>query len=364
MTYLHAIGTSTPAHQYQQADLLNFMLKWTKDIGRVEQLFLKKVYSGGKIQQRNSILPDFDLNQGKPPLLFEYNQDLPPIEKRMKIFEGAACALSIKSVRHCLEQVPDVALSEITHLITVSCTGLYAPGLDIVLTKELGLNHNIQRTGVNFMGCYAAFHALKMADDICKNQPKAKVLLVATELCTLHFSPEKSLDQMMANALFADGSASVLLSGSRQLPKKSQNYLKIKGHQQKLLPDSRDEMAWRVGPLQFEMVLSKKIPQLIEQHLPSFIKPFVGEDQIDQYAIHPGGANILKAVEKAMNLSPEEIGFSYKILNQCGNMSSASVLFVLAEMMAATPAGKQQILAGGFGPGLNMEAMRFELNQA
>src|SRR5690606_14820474 len=179
-------------------------------------------------------------------------EPFPTVQKRMEVYRKHALDLSEEAVRNCLDQVSDTSLQSLTHLITVSCTGMYAPGLDIELVERLGLASTVQRTAVNFMGCYAAFNAIKLADAICRSSPDAKVLLVCTEICTIHFQKYTDPDHLVSNALFGDGAAAVIMQGQ---PQDGVN-LELDSFHCELAPAGKQEMAWHIGDTGFEMTLS------------------------------------------------------------------------------------------------------------
>jgi len=249
-------------------------------------------------------------------------------------------------------------------LIVVSCTGMYAPGLDIELVKALGLPTQIQRLCINFMGCYAAFNGLKQADIICQSDPKAKVLVVCTELCSIHFQKENTDDNLLANALFADGSAALLVESS---PRNGLN-LKPVSFYCDLAPEGDQDMAWTVGDLGFEMRLSSYVPEVIKNGIKTLTHSLLDQisnslADISYYAIHPGGKKILEVIEQELNLTREQNKPAYEVLRKYGNMSSPTVLFVLQEASKNLNGmdDKKKILSFAFGPGLTMESMVLEI---
>src|SRR5688572_14531109 len=214
MSYITAIGTANPVHRFSQSTIADFMLRAMKlnngDAGK-----LKTIFRASGIQYRHSVLEDY--GRTKDFTFYADTQDLEPFpgtEKRLQIFRQHALGLSIASVGDMAKCFKDFRTQEITHLIVVCCTGMYAPGLDIDLVNKLKLSSTVQRTAITFMGCHASFNALKIADAICRSSQEAKVLIVCTELCSLHFQRAPTDDNLLANALFADGSASVLVEGT------------------------------------------------------------------------------------------------------------------------------------------------------
>ena len=246
---------------------------------------------------------------------------------------------------------------EITHLVTVSCTGFSAPGIDISLIDELGLPRTTQRVQVGFMGCHGAINGLRAAQGLIAADPSARVLMCSVELCSLHYQYGYDADRIVSGALFADGSASVVLGPSCDQP--SQSAIgEVVATGSYLVPGSRDAMTWLIGNHGYEMTLRATVPGLIEEQLKSFLTPWLARqghsiDSIGGWAVHPGGARILTAVENALGLDPSELEVSRSVLADHGNMSSSTMLFIL-ERFAAEQRPKPWLMLG-FGPGLEIE---------
>jgi predicted naringenin-chalcone synthase len=263
--------------------------------------------------------------------------------------------------------MPDGILDQITHLITVSCTGMHAPGIDIELVEKLGLNRNIERTCINFMGCYGAINALKSADYICRADENAKVLVVSIELCTLHFQKENTLDNWVANSLFSDGAAAVIIENTKHRSGKSTS-LTLKSFYSEFVHEARDEMGWYVGNNGFEMKLTSKVSKLIKKHIKPITEKLLGKagltfQDINLFAIHPGGKKILEASEIALGITEKANRFAYDTLREYGNMSSATVLYVLKKILEGNPEKEPEMVLGfAFGPGLTVESMILERN--
>jgi prepilin-type processing-associated H-X9-DG protein len=287
----------------------------------------------------------------------------PSTKQRIELFKKHAIELSLASIDQCLKKIT-LKKSEITHLIVVSCTGMYAPGLDIDLVNVLELNSTINRTCVNFMGCYAAFNAIKLANTFCASEKNAKVLVVCTELCSIHFQKENTEDNMLANALFADGSAALLVEAQ---PRKGINLKPVSFHCD-LAIDGEQAMAWTVGDWGFEMKLSTYVPNVIRSGIKKLTRSLLDKisqnfDDVSYFAIHPGGKKILEAIEAELNISKDLNHHAYEVLKRYGNMSSPTVLFVLNEI-CKTLNGKDQnknILSFAFGPGLTLESMLLQI---
>lgn len=273
----------------------------------------------------------------------------PDTAQRMARYDREALALARRAVANL---GLDFEADEITHLIVASCTGFAAPGLDLQLAAQLGLAPTVERTIVGFMGCSAAIPALKLAWHIVRSDENARVLVVAVELCSLHMQESGRLEELLAFLHFADGCAAAVVS-SRPFG------IAIEGFGSAVLPETADHITWRVGAQGFEMHLSGQVPGAILQHLrgrPPFLPG--GDRGADAlWAIHPGGRTVLDAVEAGLDLPPDALSWSRRILRDYGNMSSATVLFVLREMIDGGAAGPGCAMA--FGPGIAVETMTF-----
>jgi predicted naringenin-chalcone synthase len=361
-SFLCAIGTANPPHRIPQLQIADFMAQ-ALELDEAGTRKLRALYRVSGIAHRYTVLPDYARANGQ----FEFFPNTPGLEpfpgvgQRMLEYRRHALPLSVQAVRDCLRQVPEVEAGSITHLITVSCTGMYAPGLDIELVAALGLPSHVQRTCVNFMGCYAALNGLKLADAFCRANPAARVLVVCTELCTLHFQKSHEDDHLVSNALFGDGSAAVLVQGR---PAAAGPSLALTAFHCDLAPDGQTDMAWHINNFGFEMTLSSYVPRMIQQGIGQLTRRLLADlpvrlEDIRAFAIHPGGRKILESIEQALGLSTHDNRFAYQVLRDYGNMSSATVLYVLRDLLCSlTPADAgAPVLSFAFGPGLTLEAM-------
>ena len=367
-SYLGAIGTANPVHRIAQPQIADFMAQ-ALEFGEQDTRKLRALYRVSGIEHRYSVLPDY----GRPNGEYTFFPNTPTLEpfpsvgQRMAVYRREALPLATEAVRDCLRQVPDVVPASITHLVTVSCTGMYAPGLDIELVQALGLRPDVRRTCVNFMGCYAAVNAVKLADAFCRADAEARVLIVSVELCTLHFQKSPEEDHLISNALFGDGAAACLVLG-RPLPNEAPS-LALTAFHCGLEPDGHDDMAWHINDFGFEMTLSSYVPKLIQRGIRKLTDGLLASlpvqlADIRHFAIHPGGRKILETIETELGLTRNDNRHAYRVLRDYGNMSSATVLFVLRDVLAAaTPADHgAPVLSFAFGPGLTMEAMLLEVN--
>jgi len=271
------------------------------------------------------------------------------------MYRKYASPLSVSAIRRCLDG--KLNAGQITHLITVSCTGVSAPGLDLELMEALGMPLTMFRTSVNFMGCYAAVHAMKLADALIASDPRAKVLLVCTELCTLHFQQEPTIDNMLSSLLFADGAAAVLMT-SGDHPAEG---VTLSAFYSEVVPGGKSEMTWDLSSTGFRMTLSQYVADLIDADFAGLVgralkKSGMRKEDIHYWCIHPGGKKILDSIARNLPLPGGDLDDSYETLKSYGNMSSPTILFVLQRMMARLEYGRtNHIFGAAFGPGLTME---------
>jgi predicted naringenin-chalcone synthase len=353
-----SISTALPEFKHDQNDILNFMQN-VYAMDEVEKRKLKFLYHQSAIKARYSVLPDYSLsaNEWKFYPASENLEPFPGLELRMKWYNQTAPPLSVNALKKCIDQ--KINKDEITHLITVSCTGMSAPGLDLQIMEMMDLPKNIFRTSVNFMGCYAAIHAMKLADAFCKTDRNAKVLIVCTELCTLHFQKETTADNIASALLFGDGSAAVLITHDDH----KSDGLNIKNFYSEVGFDGKEHMSWQLSSTGFLMKLSGYVPELIEEDFHQLLQnalqnAHMNKEEITHWCIHPGGKRILSSIEKCSALTANDLQYSYRVLNDYGNMSSPTILFVLKEMIGSLQNEKEKrsnIFGAAFGPGLTME---------
>lgn len=356
--YITSFGTALPEYRISQKDIATFMLK-NLGMDNKQKKETEILFRASGIHHRHSVLKDYAST--KEEFEFFPNSKLlepfPGVSSRMQVFKKEALILSLEAARKC---IGDRSVEDFTHLITVSCTGMYAPGLDFDLVKSLGLSHSINRTSINFMGCYAAFNAMKMANDICTANKYSKVLIICVELCSLHFQKGTDMDTLLANALFGDGAAGIVVEGR---PSNGLN-LEIEKFHCDLLMEGEQDMTWGIGDFGFEMTLSSYVPKLIQKGIKSLIDNlFSGlklqSEDIQHFAIHPGGKKILEVIEQELNISKDQNRYAYEVLKNYGNMSSPTILFVLSAVYNGLSEVNRNdnILSMAFGPGLTLESM-------
>lgn len=366
---ISAIGTANPKYRIPQNDIYRFMVR-AFDLDTNNQARLKNIYDHSGIEHRYSVIPDFGEVKSKNYSFFKDTPDFEPFpgtRERLRLYQDTAGDIAVEAAKNCLGSLDQDLTSRISHLITVSCTGMHAPGIDIELVEKLGLNRHVERTCINFMGCYGALNALKTADYICRAENTAKVLIVSIELCTLHFQKESTLDNWVANSLFSDGAAAVIVENNSSRTRTG-NSLVLETFYSEFVHEARKEMGWHMGDTGFEMTLTSKVSKLIQKHIGTISERLLEKaglslENIDRYAIHPGGRKILEAAESALGFPLEANKFGYEILRDYGNMSSASILFVLKKLLEdPTAVNGENILGFAFGPGLTVESMILKRN--
>ncbi|MGI4019879.1 MAG: type III polyketide synthase [Janthinobacterium lividum] len=361
---ISAIGIANPPNRISQIAINGFMEKAFR-LNENDALRLKKIYDHSAITTRYSVIPDFGYDDFAENQFFPANEMLEPFpdtQKRMQFYRKHAISVAAQAAQNCLASFNASFTGKISHLITVSCTGMYAPGIDIDLIETLGLNRNIERTCINFMGCYGSINALKIADSICKSNPEAKVLVVSIELCTLHFQKENTLENWVANSLFSDGAAAAIIENSAKRSIE-QSYFLLENFYAEYIYEAKDEMNWLIGNFGYEMRLTSKVSKQIQKHIKPLAEKALQKTglslaEIDLFAIHPGGKKILEAAEDGLNICKCKNSFAHEVLADYGNMSSATILFVLQKILQAkTVQPEQNILGFAFGPGLTVESM-------
>jgi len=352
LSKITAIGTAVPAYRHRQEDIPVFMQK-VYALDEAGSRKLKFLYRQSGIETRYSVIPDYSL-PAESWQFYPATENLSPfpgLEKRMLWYQRNAASLSLKAIKKCVEN-----FSNITHLITVSCTGMSAPGLDLELLEMMKLPANTFHTSVNFMGCYAAIHALKMADAFCKADNRANVLIVCTELCTIHFQKENTTDSITSSMLFSDGAAAILVSANDDACG-----LHIDHFYSTVELEGKKDMAWQLSSKGFLMTLSGYVPELIEKDFNGLVSNALSgaglnQQDITQWCIHPGGKKILESVHKSLAFNNGQLNLCYDVLREYGNMSSPTVLFVLEKIMKATNGKRnEKIFGAAFGPGISME---------
>ncbi|WP_230533634.1 type III polyketide synthase [Microvirga roseola] len=356
IAYINRIGTAVPEHDVHQI-FIEFVEQFLPE--RKARLLFRRMAQRAEIGHRFSTLePHEDLTIAADREGFYRPGQFAGTAQRMARFETHAVKLAEKAVQAvnlCDEK------ASISHLVVTSCTGFTAPGLDQQLIECLGLNPSTERTVIGFMGCAAAVNALKAAHHIVRSEPSAKVLVVNLELCTLHLQETPDLEVILGALLFGDGCAACLVSAQP-------TGIALRDFRVVTIPDTRDLITWRIGEGGFTMTLSGEVPQRIAQALSheamrnddQGILRGQHRDEFGLWAVHAGGRTILDAVEQGLELTPDALKWSRGVLRDFGNMSSATIMFVLQRILEhAAPTGKG--LGMAFGPGLAAETFRFDV---
>lgn len=342
--WILGIGSAIPKNYVSQKDAFTALTKLV-DCDENRFKYLQNLYENSGIIKRHMVLPAeflynyYSLNPGMGSRNDHYKRE------SLKLAEEA----SIKAVESWGGSV-----SDITHVISVSCTGVYAPGIEFSLIDSLKLNRSVLRFGINFMGCFGAFKGMQVAHAFAKQNPKARILVVCTELCSLHLQRTLDPDSLLSGSIFADGSSAIVVGAEpKQSEKPLWEILRERGHS---LVDSQEQMTWEASDTGFRMKLSSFVPLKISHH----IRPFVSDlmegisPEACDWAIHPGGKSILQVLQRKLKLTDDQLKSTHDIFSNYGNMSSATVLFVL-EKLLKMGARKQYCLGLGFGPGLSIE---------
>ncbi len=349
MPFLNAVGIAVPDHDIHEA-----FEGWARArLPEREARLFDRMASRSGIAHRWSILPR--ATDGGSPIDvggFYEGDDHPGTAARMALYAAAAPDLAIAAIDALRAQV---SIDGVTHLVVASCTGFVAPGIDQIVAARIGLAPTVERTLIGFMGCYAAVAALRTARHIVRSEPAARVLVVTVELSTLHLQQSDDIESLLAMLQFGDGAAAGLVTGDAQGFELGQPFATT-------LPDSAALIRWDITDTGFAMHLSGEVPGRIATALADadFARAVAGGSdarEIDAWAVHAGGRSILDAVENALGLAPEVLLQSREVLADYGNMSSATLMFVLADMLGGAPVGNGVALA--FGPGLAAEGFAF-----
>lgn len=355
---LIGLATQPAPHRAEQQTIARFMgrvlaahtdPKDREAIARKVRVLAEK----SAIEARATVLPDYLAEDPAAHRFYPQNARLDPFpstRQRMEVFERESVELSSAVAKRAL-QVAKIHPRDVTHIVLATCTGAFAPGPDVMLIDRLELSRDVERTVIGFMGCYAGFTAMRTADRIARAEPNAVVLVVSVELCSLHFQRTPDTETIIANTLFADGAAAALFTAGD----KGRTLAELSRVKTRVPADTLDRMSWKIGDHGFVMTLDGEVPAALEREAPSFVRDLLGGDEAAHYAVHPGGKRILDAVSRA--LGGADLSVSRGVLRDFGNMSSATIFFVLERLLSQSTG---RIAALGFGPGLSMEGAVFE----
>ena len=343
------------------------------DLGRLAQRIVSTSFNVSGIDTRHTVIDELSLDSDTTdPVFFDRRTGrllAPGTKARNDLYAREAAKLFIEAARRSIDADSDLEPADVTHVITVSCTGFHAPGPEYEIVRALGLSDAVQRFHLGFMGCYASMPALRAASQFCAADENAVVLVVSVELCTLHLRSSENPDTIVASSLFADGAAAGIVT-ARDLPSPSTG-LRLDRFHTAIAPEGEKDMAWTIGDTGFEMILSTAVPQIIGETIIDALRPlYAAEDDlaaafadervgaaVQHWAIHPGGRSILDKVQERMRLSDAQLHPAREVLRENGNMSSATVLFVLKRILEEEGAeAGERVSAMAFGPGLTAES--------
>lgn len=332
---LLSVGTSVPAHWLSQDEISQWMAGAFSERPAVARA-VRSLHTHSGIDRRYSCCPEYLRPVEDSRFTPGEGGAAPTTADRMAIYAREAPALGVDAARQALERyaagssatVQDVADS-ITHLVVVSCTGFFAPGLDFVIAQQLGLSSTISRTLIGFMGCSAAFNGLRTAQQIVRSEPDARVLVVCVELCSLHIQQDTSPAHLIAMSLFADGAAACLVGKAAP---GDRDVFHLEAFHSEIQPDTESEMVWEIGDRGFILHLSPQIPEHVALAAPATLAHLFPGQTPSFWAIHPGGRAIVDRLQKVFGLAPEQVAASREVLRRYGNLSSATILFVLDEL--------------------------------
>lgn len=377
--YVRSLETAVPPTKLIQSEARDVFAA-QPGLSRLGSRLVSTCFDGAAIDTRFTAVQELtNTSRAENPQFYDQESGLllnPSTKVRNDIFAREATKLFVAAARAALQAAPELELLDITHLVTVSCTGFFNPGPDYKVVRELGLSPAVQRYHLGFMGCYAAFPALRAAKLFCEADPNAVVLVVCAELCSLHVRTSNDPDTIMGSALFADGAAAAVVTAR---PGAEESALLTLDHFETVLtPVGEDSMAWNIGDNGFEMVLGNYVPHIIDDHIVDALKPLLAKEPelaalpysaIPHWAIHPGGRSILDKVQSRLGLSDAQLVPARHVLRNYGNMSSATVLFVIKHILEQPVQEDGQddgrICSMAFGPGLTVETGLFtKLRQA
>jgi alpha-pyrone synthase len=346
--YLNRVAAAVPDHDVHRK-FVDFVPSLISDQRKLA--LFNRMADRAQIEHRYSFLKPHPQPAGLDCENFYRRGDFPDTAERMRFYERHAFTLA----QRALDELGFAKIKDsVKHLIVTTCTGFYAPGIDFQIVEHYGLKSSVERAIIGFMGCYAAFNALKLARHIVRSEPAAKVVILNIELCTLHLKETGDLEQLLSFLIFADGCAASLVSAEA-------SGIELQSFHSTVMPDSSEQITWHIGNLGFDMVLTGRVPKTISAGLLANQDAILGghrPQDVRHWAIHPGGRTIIDAVRDGIGLSEELLRPSREVLRQFGNMSSASIMFVLKELMQpGIPAGQGCAMA--FGPGVTVESLLF-----
>lgn len=357
-----SIGTAVPTTRIDQTQMRDFFAS-QPDADRLAQRRIRAAFDAAAIEHRHTVLTQFadtaaPQHAHAPDLAVVGDDSLlltPTTGERNEAYRRLAPALFARAASTAMTDA-DIRPSDVTHVVTVSCTGLFAPGPDYRLVRDLGLSDRVERYHLGFIGCAAAMPALRLAARIAASRREAVVLVVCAELCSLHVRASTDPQQIVAASVFADGAAAAVVTADSR--RGTPGGLDLDRFGTALTRDGEDDMVWTIGDRGFEMVLSAEVPRIIGREIRGAVDRFLdGDAPPDAWAVHPGGRSVLDRVEAGLELAPDALSASRAVLRDYGNMSSATILFILRTLLRDASISDGSRIAGlAFGPGLTVES--------
>jgi predicted naringenin-chalcone synthase len=351
------IGTAVPAYRLDQQDAtqrLEEALQLRPDIAR----WARRIFAQCGVNTRYTCDPDLLAPADQCPYVSIDPQQIPSTETRMALYRQSAVPLAADAARRALDD-SRTSSKRITHLITVSCTGMFLPGLDAELAWLLDLAPDVQRLPLQFLGCAAGLTAIREAMRIVRGEPSARVLVVCVELCSIHMQPPIDRETLFSAAFFGDGASACVIGTDHD---GYGHHFALHEACARLIPETAGQMRWTIGNSGYRLYLSPQIPRIIAERLPQSFRSFwENSAPPDAWAIHPGGRGILDAVASSLELDGAMTAASRAVLRDYGNMSSATILFVLNEWRNNRIRENHRpssMAAVAFGPGLTVEWLR------
>ncbi|HJQ80379.1 MAG TPA: type III polyketide synthase [Lacipirellulaceae bacterium] len=355
-----SVATATPSHQLSQGDALA-MAQQICCIDERQSRLAGVLYRKSGVQNRRTCVPYTHAYHWAPPREpGEVSKTYvgPSTQERMDLYAEHALPLAIQASGEALRQ-SGIAANAITHVVTVSCTGFTAPGIDSGLIHALQLRPTTQRVHVGYMGCHGAINGLRVARGLAHSELRPQILLCAVELCSLHYCFHWDSERMLGNALFADGAGAIVIGSEQTSLNLSRGRWQLAATGSYLFPATTEILKWNIEDHGFAMNISSRLPEVIHEHLGEWLTAWLAENKlrvsdVESWAVHPGGPKILEAVETAMGIDPSTTEVSREVLCNYGNMSSATVIFILESLLQRGASSPCVML--GFGPGLVAEA--------
>ncbi|MGH7210207.1 MAG: type III polyketide synthase [Acetobacteraceae bacterium] len=351
--WINRVGTAVPAHDVH-AEFVAFGRTLLAD--ERSRVLFDRMAGMADIAHRYAIFAPGPLPRTKALDAegFYRRGMFPSTAQRMARFHAPALDLAQNAVDD-LDLGPGER-ARITHLIVASCTGFSAPGLDFRLMRAAGLADTVERTMIGFMGCFAAVNALRLARHIVRSEPDARVLVVNVELCSLHMQEQWELTKLLSFLLFGDGASAALVTADPE-------GLALGAFHTEVVAGTEELITWDIGDYGFEMHLSGQVPGQIRRFARdegAALLRRLGVHDTTHWAVHAGGRTILDAVHDGLGLGPEALRHSRGVLRDFGNMSSATLMFVLARILAGRHAPGPGV-GMAFGPGLTVESFAFHV---